>query len=249
MAMRPARALTGYLLPVGASRPAIVMGLIIPLVPSLFIAGVLLRSLVVPQGVRLIPMSESRCSEGMAVFTVAVATVPTVVAWTLGLNPNALPLLWLMIAALTSVVLLPQFVLSNSAWGLTTWFVTLAGVFAGVVNAPRSSMSRELLAIDRDESAATHRAHRRAVGRLRDLVPACSFLQIAIGRRPSELSRGEPEHDAGNRVARFSSAILDPVQMTGSFAAVGFTALSWGLVFVLTKDKVSLSTLPSKAWA
>jgi len=121
--------LIAYLLPAPGKIAVIVVGCMAPLLPAALFSGALLRSIVVPRGMQLIPHSRAQVLGAMALVVGAIATVAALIGWSFGA-----PLVdfWLLIATLASLALLTQFPLSASVPGMVIWWVVLSGFSQGV---------------------------------------------------------------------------------------------------------------------
>ena len=118
----------GYLLPLVVERFLVSMGLALPLVPLLFAGGLLLRYFIAPRTMRLIPHVREQVLGGIVLTVAAIATAVMLASWTFGLPPDRLWIMWLWVAAPTSVLLLIQFVLVTSLPGSIVWFVTISAI-------------------------------------------------------------------------------------------------------------------------
>jgi hypothetical protein len=116
--------IVGCFVPEEARAVSFVAGLVVPLVPTLFAGGILLRYFIAPRHMRLIPGAREQVLGGMLLSTVANATLGTVVAGGVGMEMGVLPVLWLRIAAATSVLMLSQFIVVTSVVNTTLWFLT-----------------------------------------------------------------------------------------------------------------------------
>jgi hypothetical protein len=110
----------GYLLPQEV-RPVALVGLILAFFPTLCASGVLLRHIVAPRVMQLIPHMRLQILGAMAWMPFILATAFTIV--TLSLQPDGDHLLtWLRVAAVVSAILISQFVLIGGATGAGLWF-------------------------------------------------------------------------------------------------------------------------------
>ncbi len=113
----------GYLLP-GEARVLALLGLIIASIPTLFASGVLLRYIVAPRVMQLIPHVRLQILGAMALVPIIFATAFAAV--TLSLQPDGdYLLIWLRVAAAVSAVLISEFVLFGGAAGAGLWFSLL----------------------------------------------------------------------------------------------------------------------------
>ncbi len=112
----------------------ILLGLCLPLVPTLFVGGLLLRYFIAPIHVRLVPRAREQVLGGMMLAVVVVATVATLGVWGAGVDTGLLPILWLRIAAAASVLLLTQFVVITSVPGVTLWFLAVVSLGQSIEN-------------------------------------------------------------------------------------------------------------------
>lgn len=135
----------GYLPTESQFRLPSLLGVVIALGPSLLACGFLLRYFVAPRSVRLIPHARVQILGGMVLFALAVVTAGTLAASSYVGAP--LPLLWLRIAAATSVLMLSQFVFAGSVGGGMLWVVTSAALVQAIVF---PSVRQILLSIGRD---------------------------------------------------------------------------------------------------
>ena len=127
----------GSLLP-DEARVLGLIGLVVSFIPTLFAGGVLLRYIVAPRVMQLIPHVRLQILGAMALVPIIFATAFTVVALGLQLDVDYL-LIWLRIAAVVSAVLITEFVLFGGAAGASLWFSLL--IFVAVV--PGMTGSRE----------------------------------------------------------------------------------------------------------
>ena len=111
----------GSLLP-DEGRVAGLIGLVVSFLPTLFASGVLLRYIVAPRVMQLIPHSAAADlgRHGLGADTL-FATAFAVVALGLQLDVDYL-LIWLRTAAVVSAVLISEFVLFGGAAGAGFWF-------------------------------------------------------------------------------------------------------------------------------
>ena len=113
----------GYLLP-EELRVLGLIGLIVSFIPTLFASGVLLRYIVAPRVMQLIPHLRLQILGAMALVPIIFATAFTVVTLSLPLDGDYL-LIWLRVAAAVSAVLITEFVLMGGAAGAGLWFSLL----------------------------------------------------------------------------------------------------------------------------
>lgn len=132
--------IAGYLVPTRVFRVFALLGVILPLVPCLFAGGLLLRYFVAPRSIRLIPHARAQILGGMALFAFAVTTVGALAAANF-LGAALLPLVWLRIAAATSVLMLSQFLLVSNALGVMLWMV----MFVALVQSTLLPSVRQIL--------------------------------------------------------------------------------------------------------
>ena len=99
----------GYLLP-EELRVLGLVGLAVSFIPTLFASGVLLRYIIAPRVMQLIPHLRLQMLGAMSLVPIIFATAFTVVTLSLPLDANYL-LIWLRVAAAVSAVLITQFVL------------------------------------------------------------------------------------------------------------------------------------------
>ena len=129
----------GSLLP-DEARVAGLIGLVVSFLPTLFASGVLLRYIVAPRVMQLIPHLRLQILGAMALVPIIFATTFIIVALGLQLDIDYL-LIWLRIAAVASAVLISMFVLFGGAAGAGLWFGLL--IFASLV--PGMTDTREFI--------------------------------------------------------------------------------------------------------
>lgn len=127
--------LAGCFIPQPLRSVFILLGLIIPLMPTLFAGGLLLRYFITPIHMRLVPRAREQVLGGMLLATLAIATAATLGAWGAGVDTGLLPIWWLRIAAATSVLLLSQFAVVASVTGLSLWFLAFVPLVQAMTNA------------------------------------------------------------------------------------------------------------------
>jgi hypothetical protein len=233
----------GYLLPEPSFRVLALLGVIFPLVPSLFAGGILLRYFVAPRSVRLIPNARAQILGGMALFAVVVATAGTVAASSY-IGATTLPLLWLRIAAATSVLMLSQFALVTSAPGAMLWLVMFVGCVQLILVA---SVREVLLSIGRDP---------RLLGSI--LIATWGLFAFWFLRAPALRGLSDPAA-RGKRVMRLSATPATAVRaflfgnpfwlypVIGSLVGPVFVTLCWGSLFAIMDKTLSLTDAAVKA--
>jgi hypothetical protein len=216
--------LVGIFVPQHVRIVLILLGLGIPLVPTLFAGGVLLRYFIAPIHMRLIPGARAQVLGGMLLSTLAVATVATLGLWGAGVDTDLLPILWLRIATAGSVVLLTQFVVATSVPGMTFWFVAIASL--GPLTA--SAGTRDFLQLIGQNGSLLV-----AIFVISWITFALWFLRARTIRSPNEAN------PHGNRILKVSHSQASAVraflfgnpsiggQFAGSFLMVAVLTVIW----------------------
>ncbi len=112
-----------FLIP-GAA-PLAILGLVLPVLPTLFGSGVILRVLLSPRTMRLIPRGRERVLAAMVLATLTISSLSTVVLWSLGLLHGSALVFWIRVEAVASLVLVTQFVSARRNFGPFIWMIVL----------------------------------------------------------------------------------------------------------------------------
>jgi len=207
------------------------LGVVFPLVPSLFAGGLLLRQFVAPRSMRLIPHVREQVLGGLVLFALVITTAATLALGNIMSAPaDLLPLIWLRVATLASILLLSQFLLVSSTAGAALWLV----MFIGFMEATASASVRKLL-----ESLAGSPMTLLAITLVAWVGFAFWFLRAPALKGPTD---GIVQ---ANRVTRVSAtpatairtflfgnpSVLNPFM--GGFLCAAFITLVWASIFVL----------------
>ena len=210
------------------------LGVIFPLVPSLFAGGLLLRHFVAPRSVRLIPHAREQVLGGMVLFALAITTAVTLALGNLMSTPaDLLPLMWLRVATLASLLLLSQFLLVSSTAGAGLWLV----MFIGFMEATTSASVRKLL-----ESIAGSPGSLVAITLVAWVGFTLWFLRAPTLKGPTDgivqaarVTRVSATPETAIRTFLFGNpSVLN--QFMGGFLCAAFITLVWGSVFVLLHE-------------
>jgi len=221
----------GFLLPAPALGVLALLGVTFALVPSVFAGGLLLRYFVAPRSVRLIPYAREQVLAGLVLFALAITTAVTLAIGNIMSAPaDLLPLLWLRVATLASILLLSQFLLVSSTAGAGLWLV----MFIGFMEAITSASVRKLL-----ESIAGSPGTLLAITLVAWVGFTLWFLRAPVLKGPTDgivqadrVTRVSATPETAIRTFLFGNpSVLN--QFMGGFLCAAFITLVWGSVFML----------------
>lgn len=212
----------------------ILLALVIPLVPTLFAGGLLLRYFIAPIHMRLVPRAREQVLGGMLFAVLVVATVATLALWGAGVDTELLPLLWLRIAAAGSVVLLSQFAVATSVPGMTFWFLAI-------------------VSLGQLTSSPGMRAFLQAVGQngsLLAVIFVSSWITFALWfLRARSIKSPNETNVLGNRMLQVSHSQANAVRafLFGNPSIRGQFAASFFIVAILTVVWASMTLMTQSA--